>query len=58
MATTRNGCGQRKSAAVDGDLSLVHGFEKSGLCAGGGAIDFVGENDIGENGTLAEFELA
>lgn len=52
------GLGERKSAAIDGDLRFVHSFEKSGLRAWRGAIDFISENDVGEDGALAELELA
>ena len=50
--------GEWEGAAVDGNLRFVHGFKKSGLRAGSGAIDFVGENDVGKDGALAELELA
>ena len=58
MAITRNGWGSGESAAVDGDLGFVHGFEQSGLGARRGAIDFVCEDHVGENRAVAEFELA
>src|SRR5579862_6709070 len=50
--------GERQRAAVHRHLSLVHGFEESGLGARGGAVDFVGEDDVGEDGALAKFEFA
>src|SRR5713101_474949 len=46
---------KRESLAVHGDLRFVHGFEKRGLRARGGAVDFVSENDVGENRAGAEF---
>jgi len=49
---------QRERAAVDGNLSFVHGFEESGLGARGGAINFVSQHDVGEDGPLPEFEFA
>jgi hypothetical protein len=52
------GLRELQGAAVDGDLGFVHGFEKCGLGARGGAIDFVGENDVGEDGAGAKFEVA
>ena len=44
--------------AVDGHLRFVHGFEKSGLRARGGAVDFVGQHNVGENRAGAEFKFA
>ncbi len=41
---------------VDGDLRLVHRFEKRGLSLGRGAIDFVGDDNICEDGPGLEFE--
>ena len=49
---------QRHGFAVDGDLRFVHGFEQRGLRARRGAIDFVGENDVGENRSGAKFKFA
>src|SRR5216683_754030 len=49
---------KRERFAVDGDLRFVHGFEKRGLRARGGAVDFVSENDVGENRAGAEFKFA
>ena len=40
------------------DLLLLHGLEESGLGFGWGAVNFVGENDIGEDGAFDEFESA
>ena len=48
---------QRPGAPVDGDLQLVHGFEQRRLRFGSRAIDFVGQQEIGEDGPLLEFEL-
>ena len=50
--------GQRKRFAVDGDLRIVHRFEQRGLRARGGAVDFVGENDVGKDRALTEFKIA
>jgi hypothetical protein len=47
---------QRMRTSVDGDLVLVHRFEECGLRLRSGAVDFVGEQDVGENGTVFEFE--
>src|SRR5882762_871905 len=49
---------QRERLAVDGDLCFVHGFEKRGLRARGGAIDFVGEGYVGENRAGTKFKIA
>ena len=42
---------------VDRDLAFVHGFEQRGLRLGRGAVDFVGEQDVGENRAALEFEF-
>src|SRR6266481_1002769 len=49
---------QRERFTVDGDLRFVHGFEKRGLRARRGAIDFVGEDDIGEDRAGTKFKIA
>src|SRR5256885_14833235 len=49
---------QCEGLAVDSDLRFVHGFEKSGLRARRGAIDFVGEDDVCENWAGAKFKFA
>jgi len=43
--------------AADGDLALLHGFEEGGLDLGGGAVDFVGEDEIGEDGAAVGSEV-
>jgi hypothetical protein len=43
--------------AVDGDLAFFHAFEERGLGARGHAIDFVGEEELGEDGAAMEGEL-
>ena len=50
------GAGQGVRAAVDGDLALVHGFEQGGLGLGGGAVDLVGQQEVGEDGAGLELE--
>src|ERR1700687_468459 len=50
--------GQRERFAVHGHLRFVHGFQQRGLRARGGAVDFVGEYDIGKNGAGAKFKFA
>src|SRR5206468_2376316 len=48
---------QRMSFPIDGDLRFVHGFEQGGLRARRGAVDFVGQNDVGKKraGTKLKF---
>ena len=43
--------GQVAGNARDGDLALLHRLEQRRLGLGGRAVDFVGEQQIGENGT-------
>lgn len=50
-------CGQHQERLLqfegliaDGDLLLLHGFEQGALHFGRGAIDFVGQDQVGENG--------
>jgi hypothetical protein len=45
-------------SAVHADLGFVHSLEERRLCAGRGAVDFVRENDVGENGAGAKFKFA
>ena len=47
---------QRVRAAVDGDLALVHGFEQRRLRLGRGAVDLVGQQEIGEDRPGLELE--
>ena len=42
----------------DGDLAFGHGFEEGALDLCGGAVDFVGEDEVGEEGPLFGGELA
>jgi len=43
---------------ADGDLAFGHGFEEGALNLCGGAVDFVGEDEVGEEGPLFGGELA
>ncbi len=43
--------------AGDGDGFFLHRFEEGGLALGRGAVDLVGEDDIGEDGALLELEV-
>ena len=49
---------QRDRLPVERDLPLVHRLEQRGLRARAGAVDLVGEEDVREDGPLAEDELA
>ena len=40
--------GQLVADAADGDLPFLHGFEQGGLRLRRRAVDFVGENHVGE----------
>jgi len=42
----------------DGDGLLGHGFEEGGLGFGGGAVDFVGEDEVAEDGAGLELPVA
>ena len=50
--------GQLDGLPADGHLPLLHGFEEGGLDLGGGAVDFVGEDEVGEDGAAVGGELA
>ena len=39
-----------------GNRALLHRFEKRGLGLGGGAIDFIGQYQVGENRARLEFQ--
>ena len=52
------GRGQLEAVALDGHLPLLHRLEQRGLGLGGRAVDFVGEHDVGEDGTRAQREGA
>ena len=49
---------QGVGAAGDGDFVLLHRLEHGGLRFGGGAVDFIGEDDVREHRALGEFESA
>jgi hypothetical protein len=44
--------------AFHSDLPFLHGLKESGLGAGRGAVDLVGQNDLGEYGAWSELEFA
>ena len=43
-------------AAIDGDLSFLHGFEEGALCFGGSAVEVVGQQDVGEDRSRYEIK--
>ena len=49
--------GHRVGRAVDRDLPLLHALEQRGLRLRRGAVDLVGEDDLGHDGPRAELEL-
>ena len=52
------GVGERVAIAADGDLAFGHAFEECGLGLGGRAVDFIREDDVGEEGAVEEFECS
>ena len=50
------GIGQGAGLALGGDLALLHGFEQCALGLGRGAVDLVGQDQLGEDGTGMEVE--
>ena len=50
--------GHRMALAARGDLSLFHGLKHRCLGLGRGSVDFVGEDDVGEDRAFEEFEAA
>lgn len=44
------------SGGAGGDGAFLHGFEEGALGLGGGTVDFVGEDEIGEDGAGLEAE--
>jgi hypothetical protein len=52
------GIGERMILTADGDFSLLHGLEHGSLGLGRRPVDLVGEDNVGEDRTWEEFELA
>ncbi|OQA31557.1 MAG: hypothetical protein BWY57_02319 [Betaproteobacteria bacterium ADurb.Bin341] len=52
------GGGQRPGFAVGCDLAFLHRFEQGALGLGGGAVDFIGQNHLGENRAGQKTEIA
>ena len=49
---------QRVCLVADGDLPLLHGLEQGALHLGRGAVDLVGQNQVGEHRALPRGEAA
>ncbi|KFF32555.1 hypothetical protein G039_0333980 [Pseudomonas aeruginosa VRFPA01] len=47
----------RQGAAFQGHLALLHHFQQGGLGLGRGAVDLVGQQQVGEHRALAQLEL-
>ena len=54
----QEGLGQRKRLPLDRHLRFLHGLQQRRLRLGGGAVDLVGEQQIGEDGPRPELEPA
>ena len=52
------GVRELEGVVADGDLAFLHGLEEGALDFGGGAVDFVGEDDVGEDGAFPGGEVA
>ena len=50
--------GQFANLATRRDALFLHGFEHGGLCLRRGAVDFVGQHDVGEDRSALELERA
>ena len=57
MASTKNGAGRGRVVPSNVTRSLLHRFEERRLRFRRGTVDFVGEQDVGENGPGAERHL-
>ena len=44
------------SIVADGHLALLHGFQQGALDLGRGTVDFIGQDEVGEDGALVHFE--
>src|SRR5713101_7815603 len=53
----QEGLRQRVRVRVYSNLAFIHGFEQGRLCLGSCAIDFVGQQDVGENRSTLELKL-
>ena len=52
------GIRQRIRLAVDGRLALFHGFQQRGLRARNGAVDLIGQQDVGVHRAALELKIA
>ena len=52
----QEGARQGIGLVAEGDLALLHGLEEGGLHLGGGAVDFVGDEQVCEDGALVRGE--
>ena len=43
---------QGHGLAAEGDLPFLHGFEQGGLHLGRRAVDFIGQDEVGEDGAF------
>ncbi len=50
------GRGERVGLAIDGDLIFLHDLEQSRLGFGRRTVDLIGQEELGENGALADAE--
>ena len=50
VASTKNGLGSGRVASPGADGVLLHRFQQRGLGLGRGAVDLVGQHDVGEDG--------
>ena len=50
------GAGHREGLALDGHLLLLHDLQQGGLGLGGGAVDLVRQQQVGEDRPLADAE--
>jgi len=54
----KKGLVQPAQLSAGRDLVLLHGLQQGGLGLWRGAVDFVGQNQMGEDGPVLELELA
>ena len=52
------GDGEPETLVADGDLPLLHGFQHGALGLGRGAVDLVGQQQVGEHRAFAHAEIA
>ena len=53
----QKGLRQRVRLSANGDLAFLHGFKQGALNLGRGAVDLVGQHEVGEDGSLFDGEL-